>query len=219
MARTKTGAHSITHRDLTAPTLRAKPFNDAKWIWELKHDGYRALLIKDGERTSLLTRKGNDLLRFFPEIAEDLEKLPDCVIDGELVMLDEKGKPEFQRLRGRCAIRDAGTVGKAAATKPGAVFAFDILSLRGKDLRHLPLLKRKTLLERELRGRAERIVYCQHVGENGEKLFEAADQLGLEGVIGKKADSPYLRGRTTNWIKVKTAHGRHIDEERAKWNE
>jgi ATP-dependent DNA ligase len=67
--------------------------------------------------------------------------------------------------------------------------------------------------------RTERIVYCKHIGETGEKLFQAADQLGLEGVIGKRADSPYRAGRTPNWVKVKTAHGRHIDEERAKWNE
>jgi bifunctional non-homologous end joining protein LigD len=73
---------SITHRDLTAPTSRAKPFNDPGWIWELKHDGYRALLIKEGERVSLQTRKGNELLQFFPEIAADLKKLPDCAIDG-----------------------------------------------------------------------------------------------------------------------------------------
>jgi ATP-dependent DNA ligase len=145
---------SITHRDLTAPTSRAKPFNDPDWIWELKHDGYRALLIKDGERISLQTRNGNELLQFFPEIAADIGKLPDCAIDGELVMLDANGKPEFQ-LRGRCAMRGPDRIGRS----------------------------------------------------------------GLEGVIGKMADSPYLRGRTPNWVKVKTAHGRHIDEERAKWNE
>jgi bifunctional non-homologous end joining protein LigD len=74
------------------------------------------------------------------------------------------------------------------------------------------------VLQKELR-RTERIVYCQHVGESGERLFQAAEQLGLEGVIGKKADSRYQRGRTPNWVKVKTAHGRHVDEERAKWNE
>jgi bifunctional non-homologous end joining protein LigD len=70
-----------------------------------------------------------------------------------------------------------------------------------------------------MRAKLQRIVYTQHVGESGEKLFHAADQLGLDDVIGKKADSRYLRGRTPNWVKVKTAHGRHIDEERAKWNE
>jgi ATP-dependent DNA ligase len=133
----------ITHRDLTAPTNKAKPFNDPAWIWELKHDGYRALLIKDGERTSMLTRRGNDLVALFPEIAADLRELPDIAIDGELVMLDEKGKPEFHQLRGRCAIRDPGRIGMAASSKPAAVFAFDVLQLRGKDLRALPLLKRK----------------------------------------------------------------------------
>jgi ATP-dependent DNA ligase len=62
-------------------------------------------------------------------------------------------------------------------------------------------------------------VYCQHVGESAEKLFQAAEKLALEGVNGKKADSPYRAGRTPNCVKVKTSHGRHIDEERAKWNE
>jgi bifunctional non-homologous end joining protein LigD len=167
---------------------------------------------------SLQTRKGNELLGFFPEIAAELAKLPDMVIDGELVMLNGEGKPDVHSLRGRCAIRDPERIGRAAVSKPAAVFAFDVLQLRGKDLRALPLLKRKAALQKELR-RTERIVYCQHVGESGEKLFQAADQLGLEGVIGKKADSPYRAGRTSNWVKVKTAHGRHIDEERAKWME
>ena len=89
----------ITHLDLASPTNKAKPFNDQEWIWELKHDGYRALLIRD----------------------------------GELVMLNANGKPEFHQLRGHCAIRDPASIGKAAA--PAAVFAFDVLQLRGKDLR------------------------------------------------------------------------------------
>src|SRR5688572_30106768 len=147
---------SITHHDLTAPTNRAKPFNDPGWIWELKHDGYRALLIKEGEHVSLQTRNGNELLEFFPEIAADVKKLPDCAIDGELVMLDEHGKPEFHQLRGRCAIKDPDRIGRTAISNPAAVFAFDILVLKGKDLRPLPLLKRKSALEKELR-RTERI--------------------------------------------------------------
>src|SRR5688572_33482146 len=138
----------ITHRDLTAPTLKAKPFDAAGWIWELKHDGYRALLIKDGERLNLFTRRGNDLLSFFPEIAADLRKLPDGVIDGELVMLDEHGKPEFHQLRGRCAITDSQRIGRAAASKPAPAFAFDLLQLRRKDLRAVPQLTRKAALQR-----------------------------------------------------------------------
>jgi bifunctional non-homologous end joining protein LigD len=76
--------------------------------------------------------------------------------------------------------------------EPAAVFAFDLLQLRGKELRALPLLKRKAALQNELQ-RTERIVYCQHVGESGERLFQAAEKLGLERVIGKRADSPYRR--------------------------
>jgi bifunctional non-homologous end joining protein LigD len=79
-------------------------------------------------------------------------------------------------------------------------------------------LKRKARLQKALKA-TTRICYCQHIGENGERLFAEADRLGLEGIIAKKADTPYPRGVTPNWIKVKTAHGRHIDEERAKWNE
>ena len=210
----------ITHRDLAAPLNKAKAFDHPDWVWELKHDGYRAMLIREGDRVRLLTRKGNDLIKFFPEIAADLERLPDAVIDGELVMLNADGKPEFQALRGRCAMRLPGAIALASVSKPAAVFAFDLLQLEGKDLRALPLLKRKAALQKELkRARTQRIVYTLHVGENGEKLLQAADQLGLEGVIGKKAHSRYPRGRTQLWVKVKTRHGRHIDEERAKWNE
>ena len=135
---------------LTAPTTKAKPFNDPAWIWELKHNGYRG----------------------------DLRKLPDIAIDGELVMLDNNGKPEFHQLRGRCAMRDPESIGRAAVSKPAAFFAFDVLQLRGKDLRAVSLLKRKAVLEKELH-RVERIVFCKHIGESGEKLFQAAEQLGL----------------------------------------
>src|SRR4051812_47550725 len=208
----------ITHRDLAQPSKRAKPFSDPAFIFELKHDGYRVLAIRQGEIRRLLSRRGNDLLQWFPEIAVELEKLPDLVIDGELVMLDARGHSEFQRLRGRCAIRDVRRIEAEARLHPAAVFAFDLLALKGADLRPHRLLKRKAALQRELRT-VKRICYCQHIGEGGERLFAEAERLGLEGIIGKKADSPYRPGRTPNWIKIKTSHGRHVDEERARWNE
>lgn len=211
------GLPVITHRDLAQLTKRAKPFNDAGWVFELKHDGYRVLAMKNGQSARLLSRRGNDLISWFPEIAAELKKLPDLVIDGELVMLDTRGHSEFHRLRGRCAIRDPRRIEAAARVRPAAVFAFDLLALATADLRSQPLLKRKATLQRVLRP-VERICYCQHIGEGGERLFAEADRLGLEGIIAKKADSTYRRGRTPNWVKIKTAHGRHIDEERAKWN-
>lgn len=109
-------------------------------------------------------------------------------------------------------------IAAAATARPAAIFAFDLLAINGRDLRQAPLLKRKAELQSVLR-RGSRIVYCQHIGQNGERLFAEADRLGLEGIVGKKADAPYPRGATPNWVKIKTVHGRHIDEERAKWNE
>src|SRR3954449_1511540 len=91
---------TITHRDIAQPTKRARPFSHPDWIFELKHDGYRVLAIRQGETRRLLSRRGNDLLQWFPEIAAELEKLPDVVIDGELVMLDTRGHSEFNKLRG-----------------------------------------------------------------------------------------------------------------------
>jgi ATP-dependent DNA ligase len=91
--------------------------------------------------------------------------------------------------RGRCAIRDAKRIAAAAKAHPAAIFAFDLLELEGKDIRSVPLLRRKALLQRELR-RSHRICCCQHVGEIGERQFQKAEELGLEGIIAKKADSP-----------------------------
>jgi bifunctional non-homologous end joining protein LigD len=212
-------AREITHRDLALPTKRAKPFNHPGWIYELKHDGYRVLAISDGENAKLLSRRGDDLLQWFPEIGAELVKLPEIVIDGELVIQDQDGRPDFHKLRGRCAIRNPGRIATAAKTKPAAVFAFDLLAWDGTDYRAHALLKRKALLQKLIKP-LDRICYCQHIGENGERLFAEADRLSLEGIIAKKADSTYRRGRVPTWLKIKTAHGRHVDEERAKkWNE
>lgn len=92
------------------------------------------------------------------------------------------------------------------------------MALKAKDLRALPLITRKAMLKDVLKD-SDRIRYTQHVGEEGERLFKMAAELGLEGIVAKRADSPYPRGRTSAWVKIKTAAGRAVDEERAKWNE
>src|SRR5687768_2371234 len=117
------------------------------------------------------------------------------------------------RLRRRISIEHG------ARTKPACLFAFDLLELDGEDLRDRPLLERKVIL-RDAIASAKRIRYTDHVEEHGATLFRLADELGLEGIVAKRADAPYPHGgRSKDWVKIKTAHGRHIDEERAKWNE
>jgi bifunctional non-homologous end joining protein LigD len=99
------------------------------------------------------------------------------------------------------------------------LFAFDVLSLRGKDLRKLPLVKRKDALQGVLEG-TERIKPVQHVGEGGARLYEAACALQLEGIVAKRADAPYKAGRSGDWQKIRTPAGRHTQEKRSEqWNE
>jgi ATP-dependent DNA ligase len=144
-------------------------------------------------------------------------KLPELAIDTELVMLDERGHPTFERLIWRSRLKKRISIEHGARSEPAALFAFDLLELKGKDVRTWPLLDRKALLEKTLK-RSKRIRYTDHV-DDGQGLFKAAESLGLEGIVAKRADSPYRRGRSGDWIKVKTGAGRAIDEERSTWNE
>ncbi len=174
--------------------------------------------MKQGDDVTLVSRRGTNLLPCYPEIGERLRRLPDLALDGELVALDERGHPQFERLRRRLALKRPDAIARASRAEPSVVFAFDLLAFNGKDLRSQPLLKRKDVLKEALRG-SDRIRYTAHIGEQGERLFSMAQSLGLEGIIAKRADSGYPRGRTSDWVKIKTAAGRAIDEERAEWNE
>jgi bifunctional non-homologous end joining protein LigD len=158
------------------------------------------------------------LLPCFPEIGACLAALPPLTLDGELVMLDNEGRPRFDPLQRRFRMKRSVNIAHAAKTEPAVLFAFDMLELCGKDLRRLPLLRRKAALEKVLKG-SDRVLYVQHIGEEGERLFRQAEELGIEGVVAKPADSAYYRGRSSGWLKIKTSAGRAIDEERAKWNE
>lgn len=208
---------TITHRDLAVPSIKPRPFSAPGWIFELKYDGFRTLAVHDAAGARIVSRRGTDMTAAFPEIAACLVDLPHIVLDGELVLLDANGRPQFEPLRRRLALKRRLMVDDAARREPAALFAFDLLELEGRDLRARPLLERKAALERVLPVSA-RIVYAQHVGENGERLYADVERLGLEGIVGKRADSPYRRGRTSDWVKVKTAHGRAIDAARSVWN-
>jgi bifunctional non-homologous end joining protein LigD len=210
----------ITHLDLARLLSAPAPFNRAGWIFELKHDGFRMLAANRKGRVELVSRRGNDFGDRFPEIATALLDLRPIVIDCELVMLNPNGRPDFERLAKRSRLKRAMAIVHAARTTPACLYAFDLLELRGKDTRSRALTARKELL-RKVIADAPRILYTDHIDEQGVTLFRLANELELEGIVGKRADAPYPNGgsRSRDWVKIKTAHGRHVDEERAKWNE
>ena len=126
------------------------PFTRAGWVFEIKYDGFRTLALHQGDDVVLVSRRGNDMTGCYPEVAASLRTLPHIIIDGELVILDSTGRPQFDRLRRRLALKRPGAVDLAARQEPATLMAFDLLMLEGKDLRALPLLKRKAALKKVL---------------------------------------------------------------------
>jgi bifunctional non-homologous end joining protein LigD len=125
----------ITHADLAQLASAAAPFNRAGWIFELKHDGFRMLAANRKGRAELVSRRGNDFGDRFPEIATALLELPPIVIDCELVMPNPDGRPDFERLAKRSRLKRAMATVHAARTTPACLYAFDLLELKGKDIR------------------------------------------------------------------------------------
>jgi bifunctional non-homologous end joining protein LigD len=205
----------ITHKDLMLLAETQAPFERRGWIFELKYDGFRVLAQRSGSFVSITSRRGTDLTACFPEIVECLVELPDLVLDGELVVLDARGHPQFERLARRARMSRFPSVDAAAKEDPAMIFAFDLLELRGKDMRSQPLLKRKAALEKVLKG-SSRIRYLTHVGEDGRRLFAAAARLELEGIVAKRADSAYKRGRSRDWLKISTPAGKLAQESRSE---
>jgi bifunctional non-homologous end joining protein LigD len=183
---------------------RDAAFSRAGWLWELKYDGYRLLAGRESGKTILRYRHGMDSTATFPEIARAVSALP-CdafVLDGEVVVLDPSARPRFGLLQKRGLLQRRSDIERAAVELPATYFAFDLLGFEDFDLRGLPLSTRKALLQRFV-PKAGPVRFADHVEEKGEDLLAAAGELGLEGVVGKKADSPYRGARSGDWIKVK----------------
>jgi len=185
---------------------REQPFSKAGWLFELKLDGYRVRAGREGGggEARLITRNGHDIAAGFPEIARALAALPyeGFILDGELVVPDQAGRPSFQRLQNRARVNRALDVRRAAVDSPGVLYVFDLLAFEGYDVRPLPLEKRKALLE-QIVPRVGPIKYIEHFEKDGEALYEQVVKLGLEGIVAKKADSTYRAGRSPNWLKVR----------------
>jgi bifunctional non-homologous end joining protein LigD len=183
--------------DPMKPKLLAAPPQHGDWLYELKFDGIRLLAIKNGASISVVSRNENELRARFPEIAAAVKELPvhDCVIDGEVVALDDEGRSSFQLLQAR------EMEGKKS---PIYYYVFDLLQADGRSLLNAPLLKRKALLARVCEGAEEPIRLSGEIGGDPRPLLREVKRRGLEGLIGKLRESVYEAGRRSGaWIKLK----------------
>jgi bifunctional non-homologous end joining protein LigD len=182
-----------------------RPPAGGDWVHEIKFDGYRMQLRVEGGKAALRTRAGLDWSARFPQLIEDAEGFPDCLIDGEVVALDEAGSPSFAGLQAALAEEDTGDL---------IFFVFDLLHAEGEDLTDLPLSERKnrlkTLLPSASQKGGERIRYVEHFQSGGEAVLQSACRMSLEGVVSKKLDAPYRSGKSGTWTKAKCRAGHEV---------
>jgi bifunctional non-homologous end joining protein LigD len=181
-------------------TLVDEPFDDDRWLFELKWDGYRAIGTIEKDAVTLTSRTGKDFNEQFREMRDlphAFRSLP-IVVDGELCVLDANGKPDFQALQAR----EKPVKGLAKKTTVVTYVVFDLLYADGRDLREQPLEERKRRLE-ELIVPERNVLYSKHLIGSGKKLYAFATQRGLEGIVGKVRTSPYRSVRSREWVKIK----------------
>ncbi|MBI1789500.1 MAG: DNA ligase D [Acidobacteria bacterium] len=179
---------------------------DPGWIFEIKWDGVRAICFLDRGNLRIDSRSGNPCERQYPELSVlphyvDAET---AVLDGEIAVLDERGRPSFSLIQPRIMASDPNAIANLARARPAALFLFDLLYLDGQDLRGAPLNERKRLLRQILKPTPA--IRLSEDFEDGQTLFEAAREQGLEGVVAKRAGSPYECRRSANWLKRKTTY-------------
>ena len=174
-----------------------------EWAYEIKWDGIRAVGYADHGRWCMLSRRLEDVTARYPELSPIAEQLSDraAILDGEVVALDEEGRPRFQRIQGRMGLTSPEMIRARVKQQPVDYVIFDLLHLDGRCVRDLPYARRRELLdELALEGTRWRTPRYRHGG--GASLIEAARAQGLEGIVAKRCDSPYRAGRRSGeWIK------------------
>jgi bifunctional non-homologous end joining protein LigD len=185
-------------------TLEREPFSKPGWLFEWKYDGVRVLAERRGQRVTLLGRSGQVVTARYPEVVAALAALPldRFLIDGELVALDARGVPSFARLQARMHLTRPADIARARSAVPVEGIFFDCLDLDGYDMRGLSLTSRRDGLERLLPPRGP-VRWADAVPEAGEAVYRVAETTGLEGIVAKRADSPYTGTRSRDWIKIK----------------
>jgi bifunctional non-homologous end joining protein LigD len=190
-------------------TLTKERFSDPGWIFERKLDGERCLAFRgESQKTHLLTRNDRDVTSTFPEIAEalDAQRADGFVVDGEIVALTH-GATSFSLLQQRLGVVHPDP--KLVADYPVVYYVFDILYAGDRDARPLPEIDRKQLLAQTLTFGGP-LQYTEQRQGDGEAFYRYACQQGWEGLIAKRADAPYVGGRTRNWLKFKCITGQEF---------
>ncbi|WP_178988696.1 DNA ligase D [Winogradskyella schleiferi] len=195
---TKSRTSELNLKSIVKPMLASPAkdiFNDKNWIYELKYDGYRALANVDSGAVELYSRNGISLNASFKIIQDELESIEHtAILDGEIVILNSDGIPQFNALQNYDPTTTKGHLN---------YFVFDVLFLNGHSTTDLPLLDRKELLK-NLVPESNHITYCDHIDGMGKTVYDRALKLGMEGVIAKKANSKYYTNiRTPDWLKFK----------------
>ena len=185
-------------------TLGTSVPSGTDWLYEVKWDGYRALCFFSDGKVRMLSRRGNKLEKQFAPVAQALKqcvKADTAIVDGEVVALDENGKPSFQHLQNFTGFGTKPAL-KGVAPPPLNFFAFDPLYLNGYDLRKAALIDRRRLLASVLMP-SDTVRYSDHFAGKGDELLEAVKARGLEGIIAKHAQSKYESRRSNAWMKIK----------------
>lgn len=182
-------------RELQLAQLVAEAPEGPDWLHEQKFDGYRILAVKDGKDVQLLSRRFKDWTKQFPAVATAIGALPveRAILDGEVAAVMADGRTSFQALQNMSS-SDASTL---------RYFAFDLLQVDDESLVALPLEQRKARLKKLLGKKSARLVFSDHVTGSGREFFTLACKRGLEGIVSKRRDKPYLPGRGGSWVKTK----------------
>ena len=182
-----------------------EPFDSDHHFFELKWDGLRALLFLDRGKLELQNRNCRDVTKQYPELQSirDQIKARKAIIDGEVVVLDERGTPNFGRLQTRFGHIDPKEINVESRTNPTTYVAFDLLHYDGKDIIKQPLEYRKKLLRRIV-SEGPHLLFGEHIESKGLTYYKEASKMGFEGIIAKEKDSQYLPGiRSSSWVKIK----------------
>ncbi len=182
--------------------LKARPPQGDQWSWELKWDGYRLAIHIEPTGVRILTRSGHDWTHRFPAIEQAARALGPAtmIIDGEAVVLDDEGRPDFGLLQ-----KSLGASGKTAGNRASdaILYAFDLMYLDGHDLREMEYRSRRHLLEDTIKANDGAVRLSETLDAEPEVLLEHIRSLGLEGIVGKRLNQPYRSGRTGDWVKIK----------------